>query len=322
MNSMTQEFLKAVQSGDPSAHSKLILSRAISIIENEDPNEILDLIFPFTGRAYRIGVTGPPGAGKSTLVNVVAKALAEESRKIGIIAVDPTSPFTGGAILGDRLRMHDIALHPNIFIRSMATRGSSGGMVRAACQVADAMDAFGMDIIIFETVGVGQSEIDIVRQADTTVVVLVPESGDGIQAMKAGLMEIADVFVVNKSDHVQADFMKKELETAIELRSHDATTWLPKVTKTTASENVGTGDVLELINEHRDYLTHSGMLIRRRKERIRFELMRLIEEKIHTKWIEPAFSNSLERQIETIFSKEESIYRMADKIYRSLLDPP
>ncbi len=314
MASIIQEFVNLIQSGDPSPRGKFILSKVISLVENEQAGEIADLISRHTGRAYRIGFTGPPGSGKSTLVGVIAKALAEQSKKIGILAVDPTSPFTGGAILGDRLRMNEAALHPNIFIRSMATRGSTGGLVRTSYQAADVMDAYGMDVIIFETVGVGQSEIDIVRHADTTVVVLVPESGDGVQAMKAGLMEIADVFVINKSDHVQADFIKKELEAAVELRTHDAAAWMPKVTKSIAVENAGTEDVLKLINEHKDFLTVSGKLTGRRKERIKYELLKLIDEKIQRHWTD----TTLNEHVEKIHLKKESIDKAADEIYSRL----
>jgi LAO/AO transport system kinase len=322
MHSTIQEFLDGIRSGNSSARRKLILSRMISLIENEQNQEIHDVVFQHVGRAYRIGLTGPPGAGKSTLVGALAKILAEEGKEVGIIAVDPTSPFTGGAILGDRLRMNEVAVHPNIFIRSMATRGATGGLVKTAMHVADVMDAYGMDVIIFETVGVGQSEIDIVRHADTTVVVLVPDYGDGVQAMKAGLMEIGDAFVVNKSDHVHAAFMKKELEGAIELRHKVESAWRPEVVKTVATENTGTEDVLKLIAKHKAYLISSGKFAERRKERIRYELLKLIEAKIQNKWVEPEFLKNMDRYVESIISKKESIYHLADKISNSFFNPP
>ncbi|NUM80441.1 methylmalonyl Co-A mutase-associated GTPase MeaB, partial [bacterium] len=272
-----KEFTETIR--NKSAVNKRLLSKVISIIENEMPETkmLFDDIVGKLGHAYRIGLTGPPGAGKSTLVNAIAKSLASQNKKIGIIAVDPSSPYTGGAILGDRYRMSEIGVHPDIFIRSMATRGSTGGLVRTSSHVADVMDAAGMDYIIFETVGVGQSEVDIVEHADTTVVVLVPESGDGVQAMKAGLMEIADVFVINKSDRAQADLIKRELETAIELRPHDDHTWLPQVIKTIATTQEGIDGVVRQIESHRRYLADEGRLEKRRKERIRQELIRLVD---------------------------------------------
>jgi len=202
------------------ARQPAALARAVSIVENHRPGfeTILARLHPRLGRARRIGITGPPGAGKSTLVMRLATRYREMGLTVAIIAVDPTSPFTGGALLGDRIRMESVALDPGVFIRSMATRGSLGGVAGATREVSDVVDAFGFDRILIETVGVGQSELDIVRLADTTVVVLVPESGDSIQTMKAGLMEIADLFIVNKSDRPGADRLRHELEVMLGLR--------------------------------------------------------------------------------------------------------
>ena len=319
---VTAQFLEYIRSNERNAHSKRILSKIISMAENEEPQvqTVLKELYPYLGKAYRIGFTGPPGSGKSTLVNLVSKMFADRNLKVGIIAVDPTSSFTGGAILGDRYRMNDIVLHPDIFIRSMASRGSFGGLVRTAYQVADIMEAYGMDIIIFETVGVGQSEIEIVEHADTTVVVLVPESGDGVQAMKAGLMEIADVFVINKSDREQADYIKREVESMLELKSHDDKTWLPSVIKTIATQKKGIDNVVNEIGKHRDHLNAGGELEKRRKERLRHELLRLIEDKIRKQWNENDFMEKIDAHILDIHTRKDSIYSVAEKIYQDFFN--
>src|SRR5262245_61413450 len=204
LHNLTEEFFSG---------SRRALAKIITAVENDQTSapELLDAIYPKVGRAYRLGITGPPGAGKSSLVDGLTKLLRKNGHTVGIVAVDPTSPFTGGALLGDRVRMNDLVTDPGVFIRSMATRGSLGGLSQKAREAGDVLDAFGKDFVIYETVGVGQSELDIVEAADTVVVVLVPESGDAVQAMKAGLMEIADVFVMNKSDREGAGRALSEL---------------------------------------------------------------------------------------------------------------
>lgn len=241
------------------------LARAITWIENEDARGLsaLDALYPRTGRAYRIGISGPPGAGKSTLVDALTAHLLDRGTTVGIIAVDPTSPFTGGALLGDRVRMRDIGTRDGVFIRSMATRGGLGGLSRTAPSVAAAMDSFGFDYVVFETVGVGQSELDIADAADTTVIVLVPESGDSIQAMKAGLMEIGEVFVVNKADRDGADMTVQEIASMLGLKAQAG--WSPPVLRTVASTGEGVAELAQAIDAHREFLAARGLLAERRR---------------------------------------------------------
>src|ERR1700674_5729609 len=252
-------FVNRLCSGDPRA-----LARAISTVENRQPGwaELLKELFPYTGKARVIGLTGAPGSGKSTLVDQLAKHYRKENQTIGIIAVDPTSPYTGGAILGDRIRMQDHYSDPGIYIRSMATRGSLGGLARATADAATVLDASGRDLVMIETVGVGQDEIDIVRLADVTIVILVPGMGDDVQTIKAGIMEIADIFVINKSEREGAESVEREIRALQSLATrHDH--WTPPIVKTVASEGVGTEALAEVIADFEAYLKKENLTFKK-----------------------------------------------------------
>lgn len=318
---------------------KAALARAVSVVENRRPgaDRLLAELHPRLGHARRIGVTGPPGAGKSTLTAELAAAYRAAGLTVGIVAVDPTSPFTGGALLGDRIRMEAIALDPGVFIRSMATRGSLGGLASSTRDVADVLDSFGLDRVIIETVGVGQTELDVSRTADTTMVVLVPESGDSIQTLKAGLMEIADIFVVNKSDRPGADRIRNELELMIGLRggdtlknvpahhgvdlgramtkaeklamnpgrgareaakAQDSKGWTPPVLRSVAAKSEGTPEIIEALDRHARYLTESGALAERRQRRMKDRVVEIVERTLHARlWKDAGTSTWLAERI-------------------------
>ncbi len=292
------------------------VARSISIIESNSlrSSELLKKIYSNVGSAYRIGITGPPGAGKSTITNQLTKYFRKQNKKVGIIAVDPTSPFTGGALLGDRIRMSEIGQDAGVFIRSMATRGSLGGLSKKTNDAADILDAAGYDFIILETVGVGQSELDIAEAADTTVVVLVPESGDAVQAMKAGLMEIADFIVVNKSDRPGAEQAVSALQTILMMREHDSNSWIPNIISSIASENKGIQKIADEIERHKNYLVSSNKFLARRERRTRTRIKEIVEDKIRSMlWDEPGKS-SLDSSLEKVVLGNLSPYHIAEEI--------
>jgi LAO/AO transport system kinase len=257
------------------AGDKRALARAISLVENRDAegDRLVAELFPRTGRARIVGVTGPPGVGKSTLIGALTAELRKADRDVGVLSIDPSSPFTQGAMLGDRIRLADHFLDPGVFIRSMATRGSLGGLAEAALQAALLMDASGKDDVLLETVGVGQGEVDVVDHADTIVLALMPGSGDSIQALKAGVMEIPDVIVVNKSEHPLADTMVREVRTVLSLGPQS--TWKVPVVRTEAVKGHGIAELLERIDAHRRHIEDTGSLAERRARNLRAEVLGL-----------------------------------------------
>ena len=299
------------------AGDRVSIARAISSIEDEldGSEELLRSIFTKTGRSYRVGITGPPGAGKSTIANKLAQFYRKQGLTVGIIAVDPTSPFTGGALLGDRIRMTDVEQDPGVFIRSMASRGSLGGLSKKAIEAADVLDAAGKDVVILETVGVGQSELDIAGAADTTVVVLVPESGDSIQAMKAGLMEIADFFVLNKSDRAGADQAVMSIQMILNFRNHDD--WIPGVVKAIANEGLGTSEIAAKIAEHRAFMEQAGGLQQKRRRRLEERIRELVSNKLRIDFWTHERMTLLGDRINAIMQMQNTPYDLAEELIKS-----
>ena len=303
-----------MRSGDARA-----LARAISMVENRDPGsaELLKTLFPHSGRARVIGLTGSPGAGKSTLVDQLAKHYRKRSITVGIIAVDPTSPYSGGAILGDRIRMQDHFADPGIYIRSMATRGSLGGLARATADVTTVLDASGRDLIMVETVGVGQDEVDIVRLADITVVILVPGMGDDVQTIKAGIMEIADIFVINKSDREGAERVEREIR-ALQTLATRSDNWTPPIIKTVASEGQGVGELAAAIEHYESYLQKENLLQKRSVENWRQRLIEMLRDAMLERAQAQTGDGALRRYAEEVAEHKRDPYTVVEEIVRNL----
>jgi LAO/AO transport system kinase len=275
----------------------------------------LKILYPYTGKAYIIGITGPPGAGKSTLTDQITAAFRQQGKRVGIVAVDPTSPFTGGAILGDRIRMNRHADDAGVFIRSLATRGALGGISRSTGEVVNIMDAMGMDVVIIETVGVGQDEIDIVRMAHTTTVVMVPGLGDDIQAIKAGILEIADVFVVNKADRDGADRTARELTVMLEMGNRRQEEWLPRVLKTEASRGAGIDELIAEFEKHRSHLFSSGVIERFTTEKNAAVFTEMLKERLFRQLYEALVADgSFGRIVAGMAKRELDPYSAVDGI--------
>jgi len=291
------------------------LARAISTIENRGPgwSELLKALFPHTGKARVLGLTGPPGAGKSTLVDQLARFYRKANQTVGIVAVDPTSPYTGGAILGDRIRMQEHFSDPGIYIRSMATRGSLGGLARTTADVTTVLDASGRDLIMIETVGVGQDEVDIVRLANVTILILVPGMGDDVQTIKAGIMEIADIFVINKSDRDGAENVEREIRTLQSLATrHDG--WTPPIVKTIASQGVGIEELAVAVADYETYLRDKNLALNKSIENWQERLIEMLRDALLEKSRAQLENGNLERLAAEVTEHKRDPYTLVEEI--------
>jgi LAO/AO transport system kinase len=291
------------------AGDKRALARAISLVENDDPTgwELVKEVYPQTGKAKVVGFTGPPGVGKSTLLGALITGLRAKDQTIACLSIDPSSPFTHGALLGDRIRLTEHFLDPGVFIRSMANRGALGGLSEATLQAVLLMDAAGRDNVLIETVGVGQAEVDVIDHADTIVLVLMPGSGDSVQALKAGVMEIPDVIVINKADHPMTDTLEREIKGVLAL-GHGEDGWSPPVVRTEAARGIGTEELLNAIDTHRAHITEQGTLNERRRRNLRNEVLELATIK-------------LREELEAAIKEDPEIQALLDEVVSRKIDP-
>jgi GTPase len=311
----TAELVERARDGDPRS-----VARLISQVEDASPalREVMSLLTPHTGRAAVLGVTGSPGVGKSTTTSALVTAFRADGRRVGVLAVDPSSPFSGGALLGDRVRMQEHATDPGVYIRSMATRGHLGGLAWATPQALRVLDAAGCDVVIVETVGVGQSEVEVAALADTTLVLLAPGMGDGIQAAKAGILEVGDVFVVNKADRDGADQVVRDLRSTIRLAERQPGDWREPIVKTVAVRGEGMAELIEAIDKHRDWMERSGELARRRRRRVRDEIEAIAATALRRRFGDVHGDARLDVLAEKVLTGELDPYAAADEIIEAL----
>ncbi len=303
------ELAEALLAGD-----RLALSRLMTAVEagRDDARKVLRCLFSKTGKAHVVGITGPPGSGKSTLTTRLALEYRSRGQTVGIVAVDPTSPYTGGAILGDRVRMMELHSDPHVFMRSMATRGVMGGLARSTLDVVLLLDAFGKDVVVVETVGVGQDEVEIARAADTTVVVGVPNLGDDIQAIKAGILEIADILVVNKADLAGSDRLVAELRAMLQLG--DAREWPTPIQQTVATDGTGVSDLVDRVAEHRAFLDSSGTWRQRRADSARRQVRAIVEDRVQRRLEQLTSGTAWDDRFSNIAAREEDPYSVAEEV--------
>jgi LAO/AO transport system kinase len=314
LNQLTHTLIDQLRAGDVRT-----LARAISVVENRAPgwSDLLKALFPHSGKARVLGLTGPPGAGKSTLVDQLARRYRKDKRTVGIIAVDPTSPYTGGAILGDRIRMQEHFADPGIYIRSMATRGSLGGLARTTADVTTVLDAAGRDLVMIETVGVGQDEVDIVRLADITILILVPGMGDDVQTIKAGIMEIADIFVINKSDRDGAENVEREIRTlqSLAIRSDG---WTPPIVKTVASEGTGIEELVGAVSNYEAYLQQKNLALHKSVENWEQRLVEMLREALLEKARGHMTDGNMARYAAEVAEHKRDPYTLIEEIAEKL----
>lgn len=314
LNQLTHTLIDQLRAGDVRT-----LARAISVVENRAPgwSDLLKALFPHSGKARVLGLTGPPGAGKSTLVDQLARRYRKDKRTVGIIAVDPTSPYTGGAILGDRIRMQEHFADPGIYIRSMATRGSLGGLARTTADVSTVLDAAGRDLVMIETVGVGQDEVDIVRLADITILILVPGMGDDVQTIKAGIMEIADIFVINKSDRDGAENVEREIRTlqSLAIRSDG---WTPPIVKTVASEGTGIEELVGAVSNYEAYLQQKNLALHKSVENWEQRLVEMLREALLEKARGHMTDGNMARYAAEVAEHKRDPYTLIEEIAEKL----